>query len=119
MYIIYKMSDNELSEIGPYQIRLHSPDQSECRLDLNEHLIQNPESTFFLRFQGNSIKNDGIFRGDILVVDRSKPVEHGNLLIVILNGIFTMRRLTKQGNLEGIEVWGTVSSIIHNPNSNS
>lgn len=130
------MLGNEFSEIGPYQVRMHLPDQSEsnCSLNLNEHLIQNPESTFFLRFQGNSIQDVGIFKGDILVVDRSKPIQYGNLVIVVLNGIFTIRRLAKAGqgafpkpNLryplleidisEDLEIWGTVSSIIHTPST--
>lgn len=126
-----EMSDNEFSEIGAYQIRMHLPDKSKCSLDLNKHLIQNPESTFFLKFQGHSIEGTGIFKNDILVVDRSRPIEYGNLLIAVLNGTFKLGRLVKIGqgasfispdtelplfdldNFESLEIWGTVSSIIH------
>lgn len=125
------MLDDDTIEVQP-QVRVLSVDWKNHGLDLNEFLVKNPEATFFLRFEGNSMEDIGIFEGDIIVVDRSKPMESGNLVIVVVDGIFKMRRLVKQGksssfNLrshdcsfveseeshsENVEIWGTVSSII-------
>src|SRR3990167_6074166 len=56
-------------------------DHSEASLDLNAHLVKNTASTFFVRVSGESMKEVGIFTGDILVVDRSlKPVD-GKIVI--------------------------------------
>ncbi len=125
------LNDYKITEIEP-QIRTSSTDWSNHALNLNELLIKNPEATFFLRFQGNSMQNIGIFEDDIIVVDRSKPIEYGNLVIVVFNGTFKIRYFTKQGehsllnsktsyhplleteinDFNDLQIWGTVSSII-------
>jgi hypothetical protein len=46
-------------------------DHMEQSLDLNEHLVANPAATFFVRVQGDSMRDAGIASGDILIVDRS------------------------------------------------
>ena len=43
-------------------------DHMERRLDLNEHLVRNPVSTFFLRVDGDSMSGAGILSGDLIVV---------------------------------------------------
>ena len=48
-------------------------DHMERRLDLNEHLIRNPVSTFFLRVEGDSMAGAGILSGDLIVVDKAAP----------------------------------------------
>src|SRR5512140_1824842 len=46
-------------------------DYVERRLSLDEHLVQHRESTFFMRVAGHSMRELGIFDGDLLVVDRA------------------------------------------------
>ena len=46
-------------------------DHLESRLDLNQHLIRNPSSTFFVRAAGESMMEAGIYDQDLLVVDLS------------------------------------------------
>ena len=48
-------------------------DHIEGKLDLNLHLIRRPAATFFIRAQGESMRDAGIFDGDLLVVDRAIP----------------------------------------------
>jgi DNA polymerase V len=104
----------------------------ENSLDLNSYLIDHPASTFLVRASGNSMINAGIFSGDILVVDRSKPIFNGKIGIFVLNDGFTVKRYKK--NLDGtiwlipensdhqpiqvqrddkFEVWGCVTYVIH------
>ena len=47
-------------------------DHIEGKLDLNEHIIRHPAATFFARATGESMKDAGIFHGDLLVVDRTR-----------------------------------------------
>ncbi|MDG2395298.1 translesion error-prone DNA polymerase V autoproteolytic subunit [Candidatus Thioglobus sp.] len=106
-------------------------DHLEDRLDLNKHLIHHQEATFFVRAQGESMLNAGIHPGDILVVDKSLPAKSSKIVIAVVDGEFTVKRLHKyKGKItlkaenpefEDIEIregneliiWGVVTSVIH------
>jgi DNA polymerase V len=103
----------------------------EQRLDLNEHLIQHPAATFFVRVEGESMKDAGIHRGDILIVDRSLETTNGRIVIAVIDGEFTVKRLRIENDtilLEAenpgfpairiqsgwdFQIWGVVTYIIH------
>lgn len=106
-------------------------DHIESRLDLNELLIDNPAATFFVRVAGDSMTGAGIGHGDILVVDRSLPAGHDKIVIAVIHGELTVKRLVRcdagwqlvAANAayppvpiteeNGCEVWGVVTSVIH------
>jgi len=70
----------------------------ERKLDLNEYLIKNPAATFFVKVSGQSMINAGIHDGDILVVDRSLDAANNKIVIGVVNGEFTVKRLLKKNN---------------------
>jgi DNA polymerase V len=70
----------------------------ERKLDLNEYLIKNPTATFFVKVSGHSMINAGIHDGDILVVDRSMEPVNNKIVIGVVNGEFTVKRLLKKNN---------------------
>ncbi len=70
----------------------------ERKLDLNEYLIKNPSATFFVKVSGHSMINAGIHDGDILVVDRSLEPSNNKIVIGVVNGEFTVKRLLKKNN---------------------
>lgn len=106
-------------------------DYIEGRLDLNKHLIKHPAATFFVRVAGDSMTGAGIHPGDILVVDRSLEPRDANVVIAVLDGELTVKRISRRDGrlylvpdnslyqpleiLEGMEfeVWGVVTSVIH------
>lgn len=106
-------------------------DYIEQRLDLNELLVQNPAATFFVRVNGESMTGAGINHEDILIVDRSLEPTSGKIVVAIIDGEFTVKRLYKDDNScrllaenpdypaieiteeSGCEVWGIVTSAIH------
>jgi DNA polymerase V len=106
-------------------------DYMDRKLDLNELLIKNPAATFFVRVEGDSMINAGIRHGDILVVDRSRQAVSGDVVIAVLDGELTVKRLVieaERGRLvaenpaspaieinreRGCEIWGVVTSVIH------
>jgi DNA polymerase V len=106
-------------------------DYLEKNLDLNDLLIKNPSSTFFVRVEGHSMRDASINTGDILVVDRSQKAASGKIIVALLNGEFTVKRFIKSTNgcylepankeYESIEinentdfqVWGVVTYVIH------
>lgn len=108
-------------------------DYLDTQLDLNEHLIKHPAATFFVRASGNSMINAGIYTGDILVVDRANTAQHNDVVIAVVNGEFTVKRLSKRNGQvilqpenpdfkpifispsDDFQVWGVVTYVIHKP----
>ncbi len=107
-------------------------DYMERPLDLNEYLVQRPESSYFVRVVGDSMLGAGIHDGDLLVVDRSRTSGTGDIVIACLDGEFLVKRLGRDsdGNVmllpENIEytpivvtpesdfsLWGVVMHVIH------
>lgn len=106
-------------------------DFTERTLDLNEYIVKHPASTFFVRVSGDSMQNAGIYEGDIIVVDRSLTAGHNNIVLALIHGEFTVKRLCLSGKktylmpendryrpLEiypdmGFEVWGVVIHVLH------
>ena len=106
-------------------------DYSEESIDLNEHLISNPFSTFFLRVKGNSMLNAGIKDKDLIIVDKSLRAKPGNIVIAMIDGEFTIKRLSIKNNelyLKAenhnypdfnfknnidVQIWGVVIYSIH------
>ena len=68
-------------------------DYVEQTLDLNELCIKHPAATFFVRVEGDSMIEAGIYPNDILVVDRSVQAEHGDIVIAGLHGELTVKEL--------------------------
>lgn len=103
----------------------------EKRLDLNDYLIRNQAATFLVRVAGNSMINAGISDGDILIVDRSVEPADGKIILGVLNGEFTVKRIQKKDNrlflmpendtfkpieIAGemdFQIWGVVTFSIH------
>ena len=61
-------------------------------LDLNELLVKRPAATYFVRVEGDSMEDEGIRHGDLLVVDRSLRPASGDVIIASLGGDFTVKR---------------------------
>ncbi len=70
-------------------------DLVEAPLDLNDLLVENPTSTFFVRVSGDSMEGARIFEGDILVVDRSIEPSHGRIVVAAVYGELVIKRLQK------------------------
>jgi DNA polymerase V len=73
-------------------------DYMEGALDLNEFLIAHPAATFMVRVEGASMTGAGILSGDVLIVDRSVESRSGHIVIAIISGDLTVKRLIKRGN---------------------
>jgi len=72
-----------------------SPAESAAERSLNLHdlLVQHSAATFFIRVEGDSMQDAGIFSGDILVVDRAVKAKSGHIVVAILHEEFTVKRL--------------------------
>ena len=110
-----------------------SPAENFMDLDLNlqDYLVQNPSATFCVRVTGDSMQNAGILSGDVMVVDRSLEPKNNTIVLAVLDGEFTVKRIQKKReelflNPENkdfkpikvteemnFQVWGVVTHIIH------
>lgn len=97
----------------------------EERLNINDLLIDNDTATYFFRIQSEYKQATNIRRGDILVVDRSKPLRQSCYAVAILNQSFTLIYVENKAEsfiydlstgeqlTDKIEVWGVVQYCIH------
>jgi len=74
-------------------------DHLDRNLDLHELLIQHPAATFFVRLVGDSMQGAKLYAGDILIVDRSLEPKHNDIVIAVLDGELTVKRLFRQGGI--------------------
>ena len=99
-------------------------------IDLNQVLIKNPTATFLWRVVGDCMIDVKIFPGDVVVVDRSLAPKHRSIVLAIVDGEPTLKRLNRRGGVmvlhnenaklpvfmiaEGTEVsiWGVVTATI-------
>lgn len=66
-------------------------------LNVNDFLVRNPTSTFFVRVAGDSMEGAKIFDGDVLVVDRSVNPKDRALVVAAVNGDLVVKRLSLKG----------------------
>lgn len=85
---------NLYSSLVPCGFPSPADDYLETPLDLNKHLIQKPNATFFVRAKGNSMAPT-IESGDLLIVDRSKEVFNNALVLATVDGEFTVKRFLR------------------------
>ncbi len=106
-------------------------DYVDQKLDLNDYLVGNPAATFFVRVHGESMIQANIRSGDILIVDRSLTPKNKSIVIAVLNGELTVKRLEKTKNRlrlvpenpdfpttdippdADFDIWGVVTYVIH------
>lgn len=97
-------------------------------------LCPNPEASYLIRVDGDSMIDADIHSGDIVIVDKSnRDPDETQVAVCELNGEYTLKRFVKRGG-EGwlipanpaypeikvtgdddFSIWGTVTYIIHKP----
>lgn len=100
------------------------------RIDVLRHIILHPQATYTLRVRGDSMHGEGIFDGDVILVDRAIKPRHGLIVVAVVDGAYTCKKLWLQGgglklqaanpayediipqDGQTIEVWGVVIASI-------
>lgn len=99
-------------------------------IDLNKELVKHPAATFYGRVVGDSMLDDGVEEGDILVIDKALEARDGDMAVCFVDGEFTLKRLKFHDDAlslvpanpkypvievtEGVDfmMWGVVTYII-------
>ena len=100
------------------------------RVDLTAKLITHPQATFLLRVSGESMREAGIFDGDTLVVNKALKPRHGQIVVAVVDGEFTVKQLYQRAGRikllpanstypeirpkdgQTIEIWGVVTASV-------
>lgn len=106
-------------------------DHAEAPLDLTRLLFRHPASTFLARVSGDSMVGAGIHPGDLVAVDRARRPADGSIVVAVVEGEHTIKRLRQRDGrtwLEaensrypplpvsvesGLVVWGVVTHVVH------
>uniref|UniRef100_UPI0038B265CE LexA family protein n=1 Tax=Crenobacter luteus TaxID=1452487 RepID=UPI0038B265CE len=106
-------------------------DLKEAGIDLNALLVERPQATFLVTVQGDSMVNAGIHDGDLLLVDRSIEARPGKVVVAVIDGELTVKRLERDGERVWLMpenpayrpipvpedaaffIWGVVTNVIH------
>lgn len=102
----------------------------EDSINLNSELIRNPKSSFCVRVSGQSMVGAGIDDGDLLIVDKEKEAQNNSIVLAVINGEYTVKRLRmeqentyllpenpafeklKITQFMDFRIWGVVSGLI-------
>jgi DNA polymerase V len=106
-------------------------DYFDGRIGLNEHLIKDITSTYVVRVTGESMEGAGISDGDELIVNRALEPRDGSVVVAVLDGELTIKRLriTPDGvvlqaenpkfpdiavpALSDLVIWGVATRCLH------
>jgi len=133
----YAMENSNLNKVPMYgdsvSAGFPSPAEDYLDLDLNLHdyLVQNPSATFCVRANGDSMIDANIKSGDVMVVDRALDPTNNSIVLAVLDGEFTVKRIKKSSDELYLmpanekykavkvtsdidfQIWGVVTFIIH------
>tara|TARA_B100000609_G_C17129034_1_gene389133 strand:- start:155 stop:559 length:405 start_codon:yes stop_codon:yes gene_type:complete len=120
-----------LADAVPAGFPSPAEDYLDMDLNLHDYLVRNPAATFCVRVSGDSMMSANIKSGDVMVVDRALDPTNNSIVLAVLNGEFTVKRIKKRANElyliadneqyqpmkitkdVDFQVWGVITFIIH------
>ncbi|MBJ6107720.1 translesion error-prone DNA polymerase V autoproteolytic subunit [Hymenobacter sp. BT523] len=106
-------------------------DELEGEFNLNQLLFRHPSATYMIRVAGESMSGAEIHAGDLLAVDKHLEADHGHIVVAVLDGEVTVKRLERKGESwwlvpanpafkpyqirtgEELFIWGVVTHVVH------
>lgn len=91
--------------LGTIAAGFPSPAEEELAdvISLDQYLIERPSSSFLVRVSGDSMVEAGIQPNDLVIVERQRPPQSGDIVIAYVDDAWTMKRFHKQG--QKISLW--------------
>ncbi|QND84633.1 SOS-response transcriptional repressor LexA [Chromobacterium vaccinii] len=85
--------------LAPVSAGFPSPadDYLDDSINLHAYLVDDPPATFIVRVRGDSMIGAGIADGDLLVVNKGLTPAHGDIVVAVIDGEFTVKRLHQRG----------------------
>ena len=106
-------------------------DHIEGLFDLNRLLLRHPDATYLLRVRGESMAGAEIHAGDLLAVDKHLEADHNHIVVAVVHGECTVKRLVRAGttwwlkpenpayqpyeitDTDELRIWGVVTHVVH------
>lgn len=106
-------------------------DHLEGLFDMNRLLFRHPDATYMLRVGGESMSGAEIHTGDLLAVDKHLEADHGHIVVAVVQGECTVKRLVREGqswwlmpenpafkpyeitDTDELRIWGVVTHVVH------
>lgn len=106
-------------------------DELEGLFDLNRLLVRHPDATYLVRVTGESMAGAEIHAGDLLAVDKHLEADHGHIVVAVVEGECTVKRLERKGETwwlmpanpayrpyeiretDELHIWGVVTHVVH------
>lgn len=63
---------------------------------LDQYLVRQPNRTVLIPVRGDSMREAGIFDGDLAVVERTTTAPLGSFVVALIDGEYTLKELIKQ-----------------------
>jgi SOS regulatory protein LexA len=91
--------------LGLVEAGFPSPAEEELidTMSFDEYLGADKESRFILRVKGESMRDEGIRPGDMVIVERSRNPKAGDIVIANIDGEWTMKYYRTQGKRAWLE----------------
>lgn len=102
-------------------------DDMEEPIDLGAWLVEQPAASYIMRVEGGSMVGAGITDGDLIVVNRAKRPRSGSIVVALVHGDRTLKRLKKLDGRywlvpeaegfshilvdEYVDIWGVVVGV--------
>lgn len=107
------------------------------RIDMVHEMTPHPETTFYARVEGDSMRDAGILDGDIAVIDRSLDPHNGDYIVAYVDGEYTMKEYRQDATngcawliphneayqpirvdaASNFQIWGVITHVIHSMRS--
>lgn len=124
----------QVNDLRPGAVQAGFPSPAEDhmvqRVDLMAELIKHPQASYLLRIRGESMRDAGIFDGDVVLVDRAITPRSGQVVIAVVENEFVCKTLQlRAGRMklkaanptypdivpkdsQTVEIWGVVVAAI-------
>ncbi|UZH55578.1 peptidase S24 [Salinimicrobium tongyeongense] len=82
-------------------------------IDLNNELVYNQDSTFFVRVEGSNWSKFNIWDKDVLIIDRSMELKPDCMALIVKDGEFDIVQFSGESTQPEFLLWGVVTYVIH------
>ena len=72
-------------------------DYHQKRLHIAQRIVKDPTNTFYFEADDDQMRFFGIFKGSIIIVDKTIPVKTGSIIVCCVDGEWLTRKLCIRG----------------------
>jgi len=113
-FLFLRRNPRALKLAGEVCAGFPSPAEEELRdiISFDEYLIRNPETSFLLSVTGDSMIEAGIKEKDLVIVEKNKEPQNGDIILAEVDGNWTMKYFRRRGKMVTLEAANTKYSPI-------